>query len=406
MSAYACEPDSGSEPGAGYAIVRAAAQVAECWVLTRTNNVPALRAAFESEPAPNLVHFVGVDAHPFLLGLKRRFNSVRLYYLIWQKCAGRIASDLDSHVDFDLVHHATLSQFWMPIGVMRLGKPLVVGPASGATVAPLSLIHYLGAPGVVLEAVRWVNSRVAAVMWGRKWKRAVSLILVQDAQTKRLVMRHLAASDTSVMVHSNASNPSIKPIPDRLEQGRNILCVGRLRRRKGILLALEAFVESDVGQARLIYVGEGRGASLLRRRIRRMGVEDRVDLDGHVPHSELLRRMRTASAVIFPSLNDSAGFVVSEALSLGVPLVCLDHGGPAVLTRQWPDSPSVAVAPSCPATVRRQMAAAISHYVESEIAQSPSARAALVGTADVVQEVYRRVARQSRTPRSGPGETT
>jgi glycosyltransferase involved in cell wall biosynthesis len=34
---------------------------------------------------------------------------------------------------------------------------------------------------------------------------------------------------------------------------------------------------------------------------------------------------------LFPSLHDSSGNVVLEALSSGLPVVCLDAGGPAVL---------------------------------------------------------------------------
>jgi glycosyltransferase involved in cell wall biosynthesis len=36
-------------------------------------------------------------------------------------------------------------------------------------------------------------------------------------------------------------------------------------------------------------------------------------------------------ALLFPSLHDSSGNVVLEALSSGLPVVCLDVGGPALL---------------------------------------------------------------------------
>jgi glycosyltransferase involved in cell wall biosynthesis len=36
-------------------------------------------------------------------------------------------------------------------------------------------------------------------------------------------------------------------------------------------------------------------------------------------------------AFLFPSLHDSSGNVVLEALSSGLPVVCLDAGGPALL---------------------------------------------------------------------------
>jgi len=38
ISAYACEPDKGSEPGVGWNWALAAAEKHEVWVLTRSNN--------------------------------------------------------------------------------------------------------------------------------------------------------------------------------------------------------------------------------------------------------------------------------------------------------------------------------------------------------------------------------
>ena len=61
---------------------------------TRPTTVPSLRAAFEKDPSPNPVHFVGVDAPLAIVRLKRRLRSVRLYYSMWQRLAGRRAHEL------------------------------------------------------------------------------------------------------------------------------------------------------------------------------------------------------------------------------------------------------------------------------------------------------------------------
>jgi len=44
-----------------------------------------------------------------------------------------------------------------------------------------------------------------------------------------------------------------------------------------------------------------------------------------------MRAYSTHDAFLFPSLHDSSGNAVLEALSCGLPVVCLDVGGPAVL---------------------------------------------------------------------------
>jgi glycosyltransferase involved in cell wall biosynthesis len=40
-----------------------------------------------------------------------------------------------------------------------------------------------------------------------------------------------------------------------------------------------------------------------------------------------------ADVLLFPSLHDEASWVVVEALSQGLPVLCLDHGGPPVVAR-------------------------------------------------------------------------
>src|SRR3954451_23843350 len=82
LSAYACEPGKGSEPGAGWLWALAAARSAEVWVLTRANN----RTAIEADPAGTLpsLHFVYLDLPPSVLRWKRDGQWVRMYYLLWQ----------------------------------------------------------------------------------------------------------------------------------------------------------------------------------------------------------------------------------------------------------------------------------------------------------------------------------
>lgn len=52
---------------------------------------------------------------------------------------------------------------------------------------------------------------------------------------------------------------------------------------------------------------------------------------GRIPRSDVIERMRTADVFVFPSLRDSAGWAVAEAAACGLPVVCLDRGGPPTI---------------------------------------------------------------------------
>ncbi|MDP9234963.1 MAG: glycosyltransferase, partial [Actinomycetota bacterium] len=64
----------------------------------------------------------------------------------------------------------------------------------------------------------------------------------------------------------------------------------------------------------------------------RWGVAGRVEFLGQLARGDARRLMReSADVLILPSYHDEGGFVVVEALAAGIPVVCLDRGGPPVL---------------------------------------------------------------------------
>jgi glycosyltransferase involved in cell wall biosynthesis len=53
---------------------------------------------------------------------------------------------------------------------------------------------------------------------------------------------------------------------------------------------------------------------------------------GRIHRDELLRFMsEQGDALLFPSIHDEAGWVVAEARACGLPVICLDRGGPPLL---------------------------------------------------------------------------
>jgi glycosyltransferase involved in cell wall biosynthesis len=80
-----------------------------------------------------------------------------------------------------------------------------------------------------------------------------------------------------------------------------------------------------------------------------------------------------AGVLVHPALHDEAGLAVAEALAMGTPVVCLDHGGPAEVVRRYPSSPSTLVSPGRPAETGRRLAAAIDAFLDRPppIPQSP-----------------------------------
>jgi len=83
ISAYACEPGKGSEPGVGWNLARHLAAHYEVWVLTRANNCPVIEVELAQSPVPGL-HFVYHDLPPWARFWRRGQRGVQLYYYLWQ----------------------------------------------------------------------------------------------------------------------------------------------------------------------------------------------------------------------------------------------------------------------------------------------------------------------------------
>jgi glycosyltransferase involved in cell wall biosynthesis len=99
--------------------------------------------------------------------------------------------------------------------------------------------------------------------------------------------------------------------------------------------------------------GDGPENRKLRRVAAELGIEDRVTFAGTVDRETLLDRMRTDfDVLLFPSLHDDCPWVVAEALSAGLPVICVDRGGPPLLA----GAAGIAVDCSNRETVIRQLA--------------------------------------------------
>jgi glycosyltransferase involved in cell wall biosynthesis len=108
-----------------------------------------------------------------------------------------------------------------------------------------------------------------------------------------------------------------------------LIFVGGLVPRKACDLALRAaapFLRKDL--ARFTVVGDGPERNRLEQLARSLGIEKSVSFCGWLSHVEVLRRLRSADVMLFPSVRDNGAGVVFEALASGAVPMVADFGGP------------------------------------------------------------------------------
>ena len=100
---------------------------------------------------------------------------------------------------------------------------------------------------------------------------------------------------------------------------RRVITVGTLKPRKCMDRTLTAFarVAADYPDATLTIVGMGEMEAQLRAQAASLGVADRVEMTGGIPHEEVLRRMAESDLFVLPSWGEGYGIVYIEAMAAG-----------------------------------------------------------------------------------------
>ena len=135
ISAYACEPGQGSEPGVGWNFVNEMSRHHELWVLTQSDGRLEIERELQENPNPNL-HFLYFEPFGWQLDLWKAKAEIQLHYYLWQIQAYFVGRRLHHQVNFDLIHHVTFVKYWSPSFLSMLPIPFLWGPVGGGEAAP------------------------------------------------------------------------------------------------------------------------------------------------------------------------------------------------------------------------------------------------------------------------------
>jgi glycosyltransferase involved in cell wall biosynthesis len=224
---------------------------------------------------------------------------------------------------------------------------------------PLRLLGQLGLRGLLDDGFRVASRRILAQLPPMRVAPARAAIIL--AQNRHVVRRLRTTAPITVLPNATAVN--LNGVHSGGPRTKEVLLVGRIVAWKGGRLALQALRHVTHPGAVLRIYGEGPDRHRLERMARRWGLSGRVRFETWIRRSSLLPKVASAGVLLHPSFHDDAPLSVAEALSLGTPVVCLDHGGPAEVVRRWPASPSRLIKADGAEATARQMAEAIDAFL-------------------------------------------
>jgi glycosyltransferase involved in cell wall biosynthesis len=328
LSAFACDPNHGSEPGVGWAwacqIARAGHDVC---VFTRIENKPSIEAALAKKHIPRL-RFVYLSVPNSIFHIPS--FGIYPYYFAWQLKAYLLAGKLVNLHELDCIHHITYGTYRTPFFLSFLGVPSIFGPVGGGEVSPIRLTKGMPILSRMREGARIAINRAGSLnpLTRLVWRHSSLILAVTDETLKMVPKRYRSKCRLllAVTTPGGAGKVEIEKCRDR--KRFRVLFVGRLLEWKGPHLALKAIsvAKKTLPTISLTIIGNGRFEPRLRKLVKEEGLTDQVQWIPHVTRRRLLEVYDEHEVLIFSNLRDAGGTVVLEAMSRGVPVICLKLG--------------------------------------------------------------------------------
>ena len=333
-----CDPERVSIPFVTYSHAAALAQLHDVTLAVRSPNEDTVRRANAPFRAIEVVRMPWLEriyAWCFRRIFKNNFDSqavtafaypfsLAFEWHAWRQLRHRIFAG-----EFDVVLRLLPLTAVLPSPFaffLRKGPiPFVLGPLNGGLPWPTGFSQ-------LEKQKEWVSnlrSLYRYLPFARSTYRYAAAIIAASSQT---YAEFAVYRDKLFFVPENGVSLSLcSDEPRRTEPDAKfeLIFVGGLVPRKACDLALRAaapLLRSDL--AHFTVVGDGPERNSLEGLARALGIEKAVVFCGWLSHKEVLRRLRSADVLVFPSVRDFGGGVIFEAFASGAVPVVVDFGGP------------------------------------------------------------------------------
>jgi glycosyltransferase involved in cell wall biosynthesis len=158
--------------------------------------------------------------------------------------------------------------------------------------------------------------------------RRTPVIAVSESTAEDLVRRGLS-SERITVIHNGIDVDFFTPAPERRARRPTLAFLGRLKEYKRVDLVIDAVhaLSRQGLDVELLIAGEGEQRASLEDRVRRLGLEARVELLGFLGESAKMDLLRRAWVHVLTSQKEGWGISNLEAAACGTPSVVSDSPG-------------------------------------------------------------------------------
>ena len=342
MTAYACEPEKGSEPGVGWGWSNGLAAHVDLTVVTRANNQELIESWYQQNDPEGEVrrpHFEYYDPPKWALWLKRKkILPVQFFFAIWK--AGVALKYRSRLADFDLIHQLTYGSIVFPGLWWRSPKPVVLGPIGGTSTVSENYISLYG-NRIWKERIRaFVIHHWDLLPWARLSFHRADLIACSNSEANAILSEcYPQKTRTMTEIGAELERVNTGSLPAHSGTDLKLVWIGMVEPWKAWSIAIEAVKRAndelgDRGTVHLTMLGQGNEEPQAHSLATALGIENQVTFLQRIPLDDLHRLIESAHVFVFSSVKDTSGTVVLEGMGHGKALICINHQGVGDMTTE------------------------------------------------------------------------
>jgi len=175
-----------------------------------------------------------------------------------------------------------------------------------------------------------ISARFVSYPLELKLIRSANIVTTVSSSVANELIEYNMKPENVIVIGNGVDEKSFKAKAKKSENSsKYVLFAGRIDREKGLFDLIECgkYIFEGKSDIDFIIAGKGRDLNKLKRKTKKMGIQDKYKFLGQVDKDELVKLYQNASIFVLPSYHEGLPGVLLEAMACSMPIIASDVRG-------------------------------------------------------------------------------
>jgi glycosyltransferase involved in cell wall biosynthesis len=333
INAYACAPNTGSEPGMAWNWITNLANYCKVYVITEGEWQSEIELALKELPQAHNIVFFYNPVSDKIRKICWNQGDWRFYYYYkkWQKSTLVLANKIIKEKSIDVIHQLNMIGFREPGFLWEIKKkPFIWGPLDAKEKFPVAYLEGSSIKSMIFIHLKNVLTYFQ-LRFSYRVKTAIlnSSFVVSASSDSVKTVKKFFDVDSVLLNETGCSvqEVSLNKLSNNFST-LHLLWIGKFEFRKQLKLALQT-LSSLRGRDIVLHIvgGDDNLTQVYKSIAEELKISNKCIWYGKIPHSKVQELMQSLDLFFFTSVAEGTPHVVLEAISNQLPVVCFDVCG-------------------------------------------------------------------------------